>query len=332
MNCSVPFISEDGKMTLSTPCVGFFEPDFSECCYYHDIDLWCTSGAFVAALLGIELIDCFKKKITEAYTFKAPFLCEIIELPILLLVLIVVPTILSPLIGVVASGNDEYRNIDGKNSDSCLCGGDIPTLCCEGSGYNGVCRDKCCNEIDLCSNKFDSKRGQGCTKKPKCSKICAYSVHPKYYYPENENIVPTYQLTSKSSFFLGNDNSKTVAESECYSTNLPGKCTDECFNCFYACKRDSKTGKYYWKNGKILVDASFLGSQWHHLPCCEGTPNENENDRSNICPTDRNGGVGSSLPICGSFLHIKNGGGPCIEENRGNSKSKNLVFSSQEVI
>lgn len=122
------------------------------------------------------------------------------------------------------------------------------------------------------------------------------------------------------------------SESECCSTNLPSKCTDECFNCFYACKRDSTTGKYYWKNGKILVDASFLGSNWHHLACCPGTPNENENDSSNICPAERNIGGGGSLPICGSFLHIKSDGGPCIEENKGNSRSNNLVVSSQRLI
>lgn len=83
-------------------------------------------------------------------------------------------------------------------------------------------------------------------------------------------------------------------------------------------------GRNLKSSGKYLLDLV-------KFPFSKDSPNENENDRSNICPAERNTGGGGSLPPCGSFLHFKNGGGPCNEENKENSRSNNLVVSSQVV-
>lgn len=335
MGCSA-ITSQSGNLQLWTPCLGKFEVDIFDCCYEHDIDLWCSSDGFEVITYGFEpssygakLISCFESKIVAKYTYLSPFYCELFELPVLWLVLLGIPNILSGLIGIGLQGSPERRNIDGKNSKSCLCGGDVPTVCC--GGFSGVCNDECCNKVELCSNKVDKTRGEGCTPKPKCGKKCDYSVHHNYYYPHLETIVNTYSLTSKVSYYKGGNVQEILPIEDCCSTNLTEKCTDECFNCFYACQKDPSTKKYNWNNGKILVDSSHLKPHLQGIPCCDGTPNEDLNDKSNYCNFNLNKSGGRPLPPCGTPLVAKLGG-PCLETNKNDNRNHNLTSLSQIVI
>lgn len=309
MKCSVPFIRETGKISLLTPCVGHFEPDLSECCFNHDIGLWCTSGVVEGAHLGNDLINCFEEKIISAYTYKAPFLCEFFELPVLWLVLIGLPTSLSGLMGALMGLKGEYRNKDGKNSNSCLCGGDIPTFCC--GGFDGVCKDECCNKVELCSTKFNSERGIGCRKKPKCDKKCAYFVYLNSYNPNVERLTSYKLWPGDVEYYTEGDTTKTINKSDCCTVNLPEKCTEKCFNCYYACKLNPNGKGMSWNNGRVLIDSTYLGTGMKGVPCCEGTPNPDLNSKYNYCPENYGKGSGG-LPPCGTILAAKLGG-PCAE-------------------
>lgn len=334
MGCSA-VTTKSGDFQFWAPCAGFFVTDVFECCYNHDIGLWCTGenggiGKYVEtpALLGIQLIACFEDKIIEKYLDESGWFCEFFGLPVLMSSLVSLFLILSPLIGIALQGSPDRRNNDGRNDKSCLFGGDVPTFCC--GGFDGVCKDECCNKVELCSTKVDKKRGQNCKHKPKCEKKCEYSVNPSYYNSNLESLVMSYSMTNSITYFHSHDPSKTIVpKKDCCATNLSKKCKDECFNCFYTCKKNPATGKYSWKNGKILIDASHLNSSRKNIPCCEGTPNEDLNHKSNYCQP--NTGSGRTLPPCGTILAAKLGG-PCHEVNEKDNFSNNSVLTDRAAI
>lgn len=325
MGCTAePIITLGGKLKLLFFCAGFFEVDVYECCFNHDVALWCSSGLEASALLGVSLITCFEEKIIDKYIEESSSLCAFFGLPLLMSLLVSWPIVLSPFIGIVMhfSTGSEYRNKDNSNSDSCLCGGDLPTVCC--TGYDGACKDECCNKIDLCSHKVDKTRGEGCEDKSKCGKKCTYFVYPNAYNPEIKTI-SSYKLWSgKEEFYKDGDPTKILSKSDCCTVNLPDKCTDKCFNCFYACNLNPNGKGMSWNNGKILIDSSHLGAGMRGVPCCDGTPNEDLNSRYNYCQENYGKG-GGGIPDCGSPVHKKTGG-PCNEVDRVNKSNTNKLL------
>lgn len=324
MGCtSEPLITRGGKFKFWFMCAGSFETDVFECCYNHDIALWCTSGYDTAIELAVVLIACMEGKIIDKYLEKSSEICAFFGLPLLMVTLLSLPLILSPLIGVIMeiATRAEFRNSNGDHDDSCLCGGDLPTVCC--SGYDGVCRDECCNKIDLCSHKLDKTRGNWCKQKPKCGKKCTFFVYPNSYNPTLERLSSYTIFKEKEEYYLATDPSKKLKKSDCCTVSLPNDCTDECFNCYYACKLNPNGRGMSWKNGKVLIDSSYLGAGMRGVPCCEGTPNEDLNSKSNYCQKDYGKG-GGGIPDCGSPRH-KRLGGPCNEVNRNNERNNNLT-------
>ena len=326
MGCTAePIITMGGKLKLWFMCAGFFEVDVYECCYHHDTAMWCSSGLEASALLGVRLITCFEEKIIDKYLEESSPLCAFFGLPLLISSIIVsLPIILSPFIGAGMhfTTGSEYRNKDNSHSDSCLCGGDLPTVCC--GGYDGACRDECCNKIDLCSHKVDKTRGQGCVDKPKCEKKCTYYVSPNSYNP-NRGTLTSYKLwTDEKGYYTEENPNKILKKSDCCTVSLPEKCTDKCFNCFYACKLNPNGKGMSWNNGRVLIDSSHLGAAMRGVPCCEGTPNEDLNSKSNYCSKDYGRG-GGGIPDCGSPKH-KRLGGPCNEVDRENKSNTNILL------
>ncbi len=313
MGCS-SITAKSGNFQFWTICAGFFETDVFECCYNHDIGLWCTSGLDTAAELGFNLIACFEEKIIKQYSKEAGWFCEFFELPILFTSILLLPLILSPIIGIGMDifSDADLRNVEGQYDDSCLCGGNVPTFCC--GGFDGVCKDECCNKVELCSSKVDKKRGEGCVEKNDCGEICSYYVSPNAYNPNIMKLSSYVIMPGRKQYYSKKDPSKMLDKSECCSTNLPN-CTEKCFNCYYTCKKNPATGKFYWANGKILIDSTYLGSSWENVPCCPGTPNEDLNNRSNYCDASLNNTGGGGLPPCGSKMAYLRGG-PCEEVNR----------------
>ncbi|MFA7325052.1 MAG: hypothetical protein WC121_00160 [Candidatus Kapaibacterium sp.] len=325
MGCSAePVITRGGKLKFWYPCAGSFDVDVYDCCFNHDVALWCSSGIETAALLGVRLITCFEEKIIEKYLEESSALCSFFWLPLLVSKLVFLPTLLSPFFGIIVDlfTGAEFRNSDGAHSDSCLCGGDLPTACC--GGYDGVCRDECCNKIDLCSHKVDKTRGEGCKSKPPCEKKCTYYVSPNSYNPNRGTLTSYTIFTDKEEYYSKGNPDNILKKSDCCTVSLPEKCTDKCFNCFYACKLNPNGKGMSWNNGKILIDSSHLGAGMRGVPCCDGTPYEDLNSRYNYCSKDYGKG-GGGIPDCGSPVHKKTGG-PCNEVDRVNKSNTNKLL------
>lgn len=181
----------------------------------------------------------------------------------------------------------------------------------------------CLYKVELCSNEFDSSRGDGCIYKPKCSKKCAFYVYPNSYNPNVERLTSYKLWPGDAEYYEDGDTTKTLNKSDCCTVNLPEDCSEKCFNCFYACNKNPLTGNLSWNNGKILIDSTYLGTGMKGVPCCDGTPNADLNSKYNYCPENYGKG-GGGLPPCGTILAAKLGD-PCAELDKKKDSPINIL-------
>lgn len=153
---SWPFSGDHKHIQWTAPCVGTYMVDISQCCFDHDVQLWCADGAFDIALFNASVAAC----IIGAVTSKA---IEIVfsNMPsgfggfIFVMTCLIAITLWMGVVGLIGGilyeviatlailGQDLLTNTDlygyGRLNNSCLCDLGKDTVDC-----NNRCRNLCC--------------------------------------------------------------------------------------------------------------------------------------------------------------------------------------------
>lgn len=134
----------DCSKVASSAVLGICAPvevNFISCCQDHDIGLWCSDGVFNVldataeqVWLSQKLFACILEKFATAYAEQTPWYCMIIDGLIGLIeafVTAIFYDVVTALFGVGSyawNGPTENFPGDGRNRNSCLCGGSEPTV------------------------------------------------------------------------------------------------------------------------------------------------------------------------------------------------------------
>jgi len=185
MGCSGGgLITPDGKFNFWFPCAGSFSADVYDCCYRHDVGLYCSTTFWDSSAEDLDLIHCISAKIIAAGIEEMSWICKwLFALPLITLIegLSVIGYIFMP---GIADYESEQVNYDGRHNKSCLCGGNIPTICCDSDKVRSICLDKNCNKVNLCVAKGKRISNPQCNPSNKncfnCYWKCLYNDQGDY--------------------------------------------------------------------------------------------------------------------------------------------------------
>lgn len=268
--CNLPgiaknLITSDGRLYMRVFC-GFWvdkvEINVLDCCKKHDIDLWCSESNLGAAGADEKVIACVTGAIIEQGLAKMDPWCGVLAggyAQLLLQVSILYPT-LAALGWTAQFGHDTVLiGFGGRNRDSCLCGGDKPTVFCKGD----ECRDVC---SEVGKKRNCTKCGYGCVYNDVTGKAIGYK-HLKD--PGGKICCPGTQAG------CGGPKQKDL------KVNCPDKLV--CTPCEYRCDichtyKPSKPNLCLQPGVGRLSISHLYGER---LPCCPGTPKPVPRD---FCP------------------------------------------------
>jgi hypothetical protein len=149
----------DGEhFSLWTICSGFIRIDFLECCQMHDRLLWCAENDWEIIGASESLIQCATQKaLSQAYK-KISWLCpwDAVLVTAEIASLWSILSVLAP-IGEVVGDSASLIGYGGRHKDSCLCGGDKPTFCCNPNLNPEYCRDMNGNPRNLCDDLIEER-------------------------------------------------------------------------------------------------------------------------------------------------------------------------------
>jgi hypothetical protein len=154
MGCSGGnLVTLDGKFNFWFPCAGGFSADLFDCCYRHDVGIYCSTSFWDSSAEDLDLIHCMSAKIIAAGLEKMPWGCKwMFGVPFITFfsALSIIGYIVMPIIPYSA----DKVNYDGRHSSSCLCGGNRPTVCCQPDyGLKSICLDSICKRVNICKAK-----------------------------------------------------------------------------------------------------------------------------------------------------------------------------------
>ena len=263
-----PWTSDHRHIQWWAPCIGSFTTDISECCFNHDIALWCahSQGDFPGINATAEAC-VMAKVIANAYATLSSKLCgpwwlRIIEAdicyPLITSWLVAIDWSLFVLVDLAFTAAElfmasDLTNFDYSHDCSCLCGGSMPTTqCSDATGFTNF--TDC---TDICQLYGPSKgKYESCYK---CGWVCEYDG--------NGN--------SSKVFDDGTDTNLNPAGLPCCpgtaeSCNPPkGDPCPTCAQCGWYCDCDKKTGKWY-ESYDVFFPGSDEDVRSTGVPCCNG--------------------------------------------------------------
>jgi hypothetical protein len=190
MGCSA-LSTPDGKLNFWFPCAGSFSSDIFDCCYRHDVGIYCATSIVDAIAEDLDLVHCISAKIIAAGIEEMSWTCRWLFAP-LLITFINSLSILGYIFMPFWLYKSELTNYDGSHSKSCLCGGNIPTVCCDSEKVRSICLDKNCNKVNLCIAKGERISNPQCN--PSVNKKC-YNCSWKCRYDDNGDYVGKEYVT-----------------------------------------------------------------------------------------------------------------------------------------
>lgn len=253
--CTFPYegvVTEDGRIYFYVFClftVEKIEINAIDCCKKHDIKLWCSESNMGAAGADELVLECFSSAIINQTLSKLSPACGWF-IGGYAQVLVIATTLYAVLAVLVAWWVNFFHSetligYGGRNRDSCLCGGNVPT---------SFCSDRCRDACAAAGKKADCGN---------CSWACDYDIETGkalgYKHIPPKNGMPCCPGT----------------ETWCLPKPikpLEWVCPDRgkgCFDCKYVC---DVCYEYHWKFcpnpgvGKIRLDKA------DNVPCCKGTP------------------------------------------------------------
>ncbi len=184
------FTQNGTSVTRYVPCVGEVNINILDCCKQHDVSLWCASSTLEAGAANAAVIQCIASKIIsatqDAYGQSNDWWCKLkkvfvgiwdgivaIAAELINAIVAIIGEALALALEIVTDGlapqdwidwlqgtggfvvSPVLLNLDGQNSQSCLCGGTVPTTQCsqqsldangnlpDGSPGINPCRDVC---------------------------------------------------------------------------------------------------------------------------------------------------------------------------------------------
>jgi hypothetical protein len=169
------------------PCIDSFTIDVGSCCKEHDRAMWCSHNPDELFWVNKKVVACISTKvIAEGWRLLAdiikelPFPADILlgaMCGVLMAAWVVANLIIDAVMDLVyigynfdisALGKDRnYVNFDGRNNDSCLCGGTKPTILCSDAN--------CCR--DLCKEFPDTHTTEDCMD---CGCVCDYDEKGRF--------------------------------------------------------------------------------------------------------------------------------------------------------
>ncbi len=182
MGCSGGLATPDGKLNFWFPCAGSFSVDVYDCCYKHDVDIYCSTSYGDALSKDYDVVNCIHAKIIEAGFEAMSWTCIWVFGP-LLLAFFTVTSIIGYIGALIWDYKSELVNYNGSHKDSCLCGGTKPTECCDSDKVRSICLDKDCKKVDLCKAKGKRINNPQCNPQKKCFNCfwkCLYSDQGDY--------------------------------------------------------------------------------------------------------------------------------------------------------
>ncbi len=255
--CNLPepatnLVTKDGRFYMWINCFLFktqeIEIDTLSCCKQHDIDLWCSVSNLEAMGADEKVVACFAAATLDQGLAKIDPACGVIWGGYAqLLAQVAVFFVLTEIF--VASWANLIHDSDligygGRNKDSCLCGGDVPTALCD-----NPCRDVCA----------EAGKASDCSH---CTWKCSYNIE-----------------TGKATGYrhVGNANGNLCCpgtQESCMPpiSEIKKRCPDRekgCFDCEYYC---DVCEVYHWKFCPNPGVKTLRLRKADDLPCCNGTP------------------------------------------------------------
>lgn len=250
-----PFTGDKKHIQFVAPCIGSFFTDVSSCCKDHDIELWCAHGLTEIDLANEAVIICvLNHVIASAYQqlyekIKHDTVLQIIYESLYCFGLMNIWAIwlyktfffsMSAAYFAVFHGqnamgdlNPDLFNFHGEHDESCLCGGNKPTVQC---GIGNECRDLC-KEFGKKADCYD------------CKWKCVYSRGKVV-----DKIWDTGQQVWNGESWVQEKPCCIANTKECIG-DFDGRKTD-CPNCNTDC---------YWKCEDINVGTKRAGQAWHWM-------------------------------------------------------------------
>lgn len=230
-------ITANGDWKLWFPCVGGFTANVSDCCKKHDIAMWCSKNEFDRIAADATVAQCVTAKVIDDGASQMSDFCKLIGALALMVAFFSVSIIFQ--VGFLVGGffyASYLLNYDGRNSNSCLCGGKEPTVQCD---------DRC---RDLC---LEMQKNQDCYP---CGWKCIY----------NDDFFPIrveYVSAPKGKVCCPTGTTECAGSKEKALLSCPSKCS----HCYTECGIDPRGIKGYSRY--VVNPGKIFG-----LPCCKGTP------------------------------------------------------------
>jgi hypothetical protein len=260
------FIPVDGKFKVRLNgllCRQDITVELFDCCVKHDIALWCAENDLQAMAADQAVVACVNSEIMSQMISKAqgPF-CVLAAL-----VSSVVTALISQIVAAIGALFVWYchdRNLigyNGRNKDSCLCGGNAPTRLCSG--------DRC---VDVCQRRYSTSPSTAYGRVPQCSTCrleCVYDSRTGIaigWRHANDRPIPCCVGTTQDCLTK--------------NRNIRKDCPDRCSVCEWQCIRDKR------KDGTWDV-------RWYHfqehkdLPCCGGRKPKPDDSKCSVPEFDR---------------------------------------------
>ncbi|MBX7154575.1 MAG: hypothetical protein U0Y96_13905 [Candidatus Kapaibacterium sp.] len=236
-NMGIVGIFPDGGWKLWFPCVGTFMANVSDCCKKHDIAMWCSKNEWDRIAADASVVQCVTEKVIDAATSAMPNWCKVFGSTAAVILFFSFSIRFQIIFFLFGIGYPPYLlNYDGRNSNSCLCGGTEPTVQCDDQ-----CRDLC----------IEMNKRQDCFP---CGWKCIYDdnfrpIRVEYISaPDGQNCCPR-----------GTRDCAGTAEEALRS------CPQKCSHCYTECGVDPQGIRGYHR---YLVNPG----KRYGLPCCVGTP------------------------------------------------------------
>jgi hypothetical protein len=264
------FTSDKTHVIFVAPCIGSYSVDIGNCCFDHDIGIWCAKNLADVSGANLKVSSCvIGNIIAQAWNtlweesksvpwYLRPFellICAalistwqaslIAELPILFGIFNLAYDLL--LFNWLKS-NPCYADFDGRHADSCLCGGTVPTSQCAGVGDYGACTDLC-----------KLTKTTGIEQCHRCGYTCEYV-----------NGIPKSEFDSGTDRVTNPNGWPCCPGTSLSCTTTPPPPCPPCAECEWGCDCDKKTHKWVpgfdmWIKGSGLAVDRSSG-----IKCCNG--------------------------------------------------------------
>lgn len=136
-------INKGGKWKQWFPCSGSFDVNVLDCCINHDIDLWCAEDVIDITWANIKVIECILNKTLRKAIKEMWWGCKWMAIPAGIFygaLAIIFARFYLPIILSWAYANPNMVGWHGSHKNSCVCGGLLPTKCCNPDSNPKECK------------------------------------------------------------------------------------------------------------------------------------------------------------------------------------------------